>query len=190
MIHQITLAPDFCLLVQFFAHPAIQPEQHLLCALVDDAIQSLKFAHKVCSFKARRLAYEDSLWLTSECTSPGSFLWCCSLLDIDPDRLRAAITPLLVLEPPQMTRCGSHILRPLAYQAVIPDVHAIDRTGYFLILQTGKLRTQIALVSIHSESEVHAPGDIGRLICTRQSARKAGLLPYPHKPQKTKRTAL
>ena len=190
MLHQIELAPEFCLPAQFYSGPKPQPELNLLKAMIEDAVYHLNYAFRVSSFKARHLAHDDSLWLTSQRTSPWSFLWCCTHLGVDPDRISAAFAPLLVLEPPRVVRCGKvQQPRALAYQIAFANVKALDRTGYFLIIKAGSLRTQIAHVSIHPESEVHAPGDVGRLICTRSAARKAGLLPPIHKP-KPRRTSL
>jgi hypothetical protein len=162
---------------QFYPAPSYrQPSWVLLSALVDDAIYTIMSAARhPSSFRLRRLAHEDSLWFLSDSHSPFSFRWCADMLDLDVDRVRAALHPYFVHDRAPQSRGGDGRKTYPGYRR-IDNVTVTSDNNKYLAFRHGQRRTHVALASIHPDTTVHYPGDRGTLICTLQAARKAGLL--------------
>lgn len=63
------------------------PEQNLWTAVIERALRDLNpsYSDSSCSSKWRISAYG---WIVSMDTEPGSFLWACKFLDLDPMQLK------------------------------------------------------------------------------------------------------
>ena len=68
------------------------PEKKLLVAILAQALRDLVYAGRFSPTKGP--AFDALKWFSSEQTSPGSFLWICTALEIDPCPLRQWVEEL------------------------------------------------------------------------------------------------
>lgn len=68
------------------------PEKNLLAAILAQALRDLIYAGRFSP--TRGLAFDARNWFSSQETSPGSFIWICTALEIDPCPLRQWVEEL------------------------------------------------------------------------------------------------
>lgn len=102
-----SLMPETVLPAQFYVSSAKESgEKRLLLAVLEDAIHCLQRYCRSESISQRRLYREAKEWIESGEEKPYTFHFVCTVLNLDPDKLRAGLKKWLY---PQLPESGESL---------------------------------------------------------------------------------